>query len=294
MIDLDFSSGKITSVTTGALPDATAGRNKGVVHLTKGYISPDVVPAVKHDVCPLELIGEVDLQADTQADVDQILAGSWFFGFIQVARCKNQSASWEGRRRGEGSVDLFVAGFPFSNDIIGLDSDPVNQPFFDRAPHAGFARRQQPGQRRQVHVSTNIKDHPNYREFLVTVNSVTKSKNFLHRISFEVTFTSVFVGRDGNGPILPIAHINWKIDLQGTFKWSKGIARHIKRPSIFEVGNFTAGAPTDPMIKAIVDKPGPPLIKGIMIDRWRDANANPRMRQESAERSLLVPKDFYI
>jgi hypothetical protein len=294
MINIDFLSGKITSVTTGALPNATAGRNKGGVHLTKGYISPDAVPPTKPDVSPLELIGEVDLQADTQAEVGQILAGSWFFGFIQVARMTNLSASWEGRRLGEGSVDLLVVGFPVSNDLVALDSDPANQPFFDSTPHAGSARRQQPGQRRQVHVSTSIKDHPNYHEFLVTANAVTKSQNFLHTMSFEVYFTSVFVGRDGNGPILPIAHINWKVDLQGIFKWSNGIARHIKQPSIFEVGNFVAGAPTEPMVKAIVDRPGPPLAKEIAINRRREAIANPFMRQESAERSLLVPKDFFL
>jgi hypothetical protein len=293
MIEIDFPSGKITPSVAGAVPDTTPGLRKAGVHLTAGYISPDQVPATREDPKPVVLTGEVDVHVDTRAEVDQVLSGSWFFGFIQVARIKQQSAEWLGRRPGEGSVDLIVFGFPVSNDVIALDSDPTNQPFFDRAPHSGTARRPQPGQRGLVHVSSRLGDHPNYRDFLETANSVTKAKNFLHRLSFGVEFTSVFVGRDGSGPIQPIAHIQWKIDLAGALRWRAGKPRSIKVPSIFGIGASIAGGPTDPSVRAIVEKPGPPLIKAIAIESWKQALSNPRMRQESAKRPLLVPKDFW-
>jgi hypothetical protein len=296
MIDIDFSTGKIIPDVSGAVPATTPGAKRGGVHLTKGYSTPDAdhptTPGVADS--PVKLTGEVDLKADTQAEVDQILNGSWFFGFIQVARTRNLSASWEGRRTGEGSVALFVVGFPVSQDIVLLDTDPVNQPFFDKSRHGGFARRAQPGQRRHVHVTTTMGDHPNYRDFLIMPNSVTKANNFLHQMLFQVDFTSVFVARDGNKPIQQIAHITWKLDLQGEFKWLSGKARATKIGSPVVLGNSTLGPPTDPQVKAIVDNPGPPLAKQVIIDRYRAAKGDPRMKQDSAQRSLLVQKDFFL
>jgi hypothetical protein len=293
MISIEFASGKITAATSQAIPDATAGQKKAGVHLTKGYTSPDASPPTRKFEPPVELTGEVDVRADTQAEVDQVLNGPWFFGFIQVARIKDMSAQWEGRRKGEGSVSLLVAGFPVSNDIVALDSDPVNQPFFDRSPHVGTARRPQPGQRRLVNIRTSIGDHPNYRDFLVTDNSLTKARNFLHRMSFAIDFTSVFVGRNGIGPIQPIAHLQWQIDLQGKFKWINGTAKAVKQLASIKVGASRTGAPTEAAVRAIVERPSPLLAKGILIDRWKAALVNQRMRQESKERSLLVPADFF-
>ena len=293
MIDIDISSAKITTNVTGALPGINVGTKKAGVHLTKGYISPDVTPATKLNESPVEITGNVDLHVDTRAEADQVLNGSWFFGFIQVARLKAQSAAWEGRRKGEGSVNLVIVGIPVSNDIIALDSDPINQPFFNSDPHAGLSKRQQPGQRILVNGSNKMGDHPNYREFLITANSLTKSRNFLRQMFFTVEFTSVFVGRDGQGPIRPIAHVKWNIDLLGKFRWKSGKAIASKGLSSLTIEPFSPGLPANSAIASIVSNPGPPLIKGIIIQRYRDALLNPLMRQEFASRSLLLPNDFF-
>jgi hypothetical protein len=294
VINIDFSSGSITSDTSGAKPDIAVGTQKAGLHLTRGYVSPDRVPATTQGVSPVNLNGEVDVLVDDQTEANQVLNGSWFFGFIQVARIRAMSAEWDGRRAGEGSVDLFTAGFPVSNDIFALDSDPADQPFISRAPHVGFSKRL--GQRRLVHVTATMTDHPNYRDFLVTTNSETKSRNFLHRLSFSVEFTSVFVGRDGSGPIQPIAHIKWNVDLLAELRWSRGRAVPRKRPlpSSFQIEpSSSIGAPADPSVRAIVDNPRPPFAKELAIDRWRRALSDPLTRQESSERPLLLPRDFF-
>ena len=293
MINIDFSSAKVTIDTTSAVPAVAVGQKRAGLHLTKGYISPDTVPATNNNQNPVNLTGEVDVFVDTKDEVDQVLNGSWFFGFLQVARIKEMSASWEGRRNGEGSVSLFVFGFPVSNDVVALDSDPTDQPFFSRVPHAGFARRQQPGQRRLVHVSAGISDHPNYRDALVTANSLTKTKNFLHLLNFNVEFTSIFVGRDGNGPIQPIAHLEWILDLAAEFKWRRGQAKGFSHSRPIVSGLSTTGAPSDGDVKTIVGNPGPPFAKAVGIDTWKQAMLNPRMRQEDVKRSLLLPRDFF-
>src|SRR6266404_4336943 len=159
-IAIDFSSAKIAVDSSGAVPAVAIGKRRAVIHLTKGFRGPDADPPTDNEA--FKITGEVDVLADSIPESDDVLNGSWQFGFIQILKVDSVSFTWSGRRDSEGEVFIPLSSEPAwpTANLVCLDGDPGTVLFYNSNPHTGLRRRAQPGQKILVHISNSMTDHP--------------------------------------------------------------------------------------------------------------------------------------
>src|SRR5262249_25004610 len=62
------------------------------------------------------------------------------------------------------------------------------------------------------------KDLPSYDHDLVLTNRLTKQRNFLHEVQLEFHFCTVWAAQDPKGDFHHLAHFNWAVHWQFTFR----------------------------------------------------------------------------
>jgi hypothetical protein len=91
-ISIDFKSAKIDVDDAGAMPNVATGIKRAVIHLTRGFRGPDADPVSDNNA--FKITGDVDVLVDTIAEGDDVLNGSWQFGFIQILKVDSVSFTW--------------------------------------------------------------------------------------------------------------------------------------------------------------------------------------------------------
>jgi hypothetical protein len=292
-INIDLASANISVDAAGAVPKVTVGQRRAVVHLTKGFASPDVNPPASGDAFTIK--GDVDVQVDTALEADAVLNGPWLFSFVQVAKVNTISTTWSGRRDSEGEAFLLLAGEPAwpVNKRVSLDALPQLSPFTSAGPHVGFRKRQQPGQKIQVHVTNSMGDHPTQSSGFKAPNSVTKTMNFLSDMERDVDFFSVLVVRDDKGKFQSLAHVHWNLRTEARFKWSGNKASGTIRSASLTFDKPILGEPADAAVRNVLATHTPAHTNEIAAAALQAAVGNHFNKQDSARRSLLIPKDFF-
>jgi hypothetical protein len=290
MIQIDADSATMAVEREGATPATTASANFVAVHLTKGFISPDIES--KKNKHAFHIKGEVDVLVDSQKDLDDIANGRWILNFIQICKVNQLETTWTGRTRNEGEITFVVTPPPVFP--VSLDSDTASSPFMttDRAT-ATVSR--PPGQKIKVHLLARMGDHPNARQTLTPFpNTNTRSPNFLRQREVDREFFSVLVARDDKGVFQPpLAHIHWRLDFDLRVKWAKGTATPELRSPIFQFDPFVKGGPADAAVQAVLSNPVPPFANDLLHEAQLRGIQNNLQLQFSPRRSLLVPNDFF-
>lgn len=295
MIQIDFNSAKMAVDAQGAVPAVAVGRRWASVHLTRGFVSPDTEPTRNKPA--FQITGEVDVLVDTQSEVDDIVNGKWIFNFVQLCRVNLFETTWTGRTRNEGEISFIQSeppAFP-ANRRVSLDANSSSSPFVNSdLPAATVSRR--PGPKIKVHVVAKMGDHPNARQLVTPVqNSVTRSPNFLIQLEDDNDFFTVFMARNNGGSLQPpLTHIHWRLAYDARFKWVQRKARGELRSPILQFDPFVQGGPADAAVQALLSNPAPPHTKDLLDEAGRKGLLTHLNLQQSAKRSLLVPKDFFI
>jgi hypothetical protein len=223
-------------------------------------------------------------------------ANQWQIGFVQVLKARELSATFEGRRDGEGEVFLLLTAPPAwpAANLVSLDSDAQNTPFVKNAVTPALTIGRAPGGKFKVHLVQDMGDHPSFGTGLRVPNLATKATNFLFNLTDFRDFFSVLMARDEKQVFRdPIAHVRWQFRFIARFKWARG------RPSGTLGGNaltfdpFVKGGPTDPAVRAIVDNPVPPHSNDVANAAFAQFASNRFNKQDSDKRSLLLPRDFF-
>lgn len=294
MIQIDFDSATMTLEPETAKPATTASDKFVSTHLTKGFISPDV-EAEKNGVA-FHIRGEVDILADSQAELDDIAQGRRIFNFIQVCRFNAIETTWTGRTPNEGEVTFVVVPpVPFSaSQRVNLDSSKSSNPFMNNLrPTVTVAGNV--GQKIKAHLVAKMGDHPNARLPLAPPqNRITRSPNFLHTRTDDREFFSVFVARDEQNVLQPpLAHMRWRLVYNLQLKWARRKPTPELVSPIFQFDPFVKGGPTEAEIKAVVDNPVPPFANDVGRDLQNSGLQSDLHLQFSPRRSLLVRRDFF-
>jgi len=289
-IAIDFSSAKIDVDRSGAIPAVATGKRRAVIHLTKGFRGPDADPPTDNEA--FKITGEVDVLADSIQESDDVLNGSWKFGFVQILKVDSVSFTWSGRRDSEGEVFVPLSSEPAwsSNELVCLDG---GVPFYNSNGHSGTRKRPQPGQKIQIHITNSMTDHPGLGTGLTIPNNITKSRNFLSGMERELEGFAVFTAQDGGGTLHPIAHVHWHLQTDARFKWAKNRPTGVLRTGLLEFGPPLQSMPHDPAAEALLIFPGGRLHNDIAKDALRKAGQSRLSTQVSARRSLFIPRDFF-
>jgi hypothetical protein len=294
MIQIDFNSARMIFEPEGATPATTASDRFVSTHLTQGFISPDV--EAKRNAPAFHIRGEVDVLADSQADLDGIARGRHIFNFIQICRINELETTWTGRTPNEGEVVFMVVRpVPFSaGKRVSLDSDSGSAPFMNNLrPTVAVLGRT--GQKIKARVVARMGDHPNARLILSPPqNRRTQSPNFLRTRDYDREFFSVFVTRDDKGVLqAPLAHIRWRVAFNLQVRWARGRPRPELVSPIFKFDPFVKGGPVDPEIKAVLSNPVAPFANDVVEDLQKKGVLSDLNLQFSPRRSLLVRNDFF-
>jgi hypothetical protein len=289
-IVFDLKSAKVTAKGGGAVLDAAVDGDMAMIHLTKGFISV----SAKQQGDAFTIDGEVDVLVDQSSEADALINGPWKFGFIQVARTKNISFTWSGRRDSEGEVDLVLSLPPAwpRDKLVSFDANPLNPPFMSAGPHLGF--RSQEGPKIRVQISNSMGDHPNQRCSAKIPNSVTKATNFLSSIEREFEAFSIFCARDPTGKFEHLAHVRWTLSAEARFHWRA--KKPILKQRVLGALKFdppVQGPPSDPEVVEILANPGPPFHNDIADQAVPVALANHLNLREEPRRGLFITKDFF-
>lgn len=294
MIQIDFSSAKITVDHSSAVPAVSVGGRFASVHLTQGFVSTDVEP--KRNKEAFTITGEVDVVADNQSDVDDISNRRWIFNFIQVCKINFFATTWTGRRGGEGEIFLVTSTAPAlpGDRRVSLDADSAT-PFVNAKRPTGTAN-PLPGGKFKVHVVSKMGDHPNNRILIRPAqNRITRSPNFLFKLESDDDFFTVFIARSPQGILQPpMAHVHWRLSYEARFRWLQGKPRGELRSPQPQFDAFVPGGPTDAAVQGVLANPVPPHTSDLLDEAGRQGVLNHLNLQESAKRSLLVPKDFFL
>jgi hypothetical protein len=290
-ISIDFKSAKIDVDAAGAIPNVTTGRTRAVIHLTRGFTGPDVDPISDNNA--FKITGDVDVFVDTVAEGDDVLTGSWHFGFIQIVKVVSVSFTWSGRRDSEGEVFIPLSSEPAwpKSNLVCLDGGPGA--FYNANPHGGFRKRAQPGQKILVHVSNFMTDHPGLGMGYKIPNNITKTRNFLSGMERELEGFAVFTARDGAGSLHPIVHVHWHLHTDARFKWRRNTPSGVMRTKILEFGPPLLSLPIDPSVRTLVSRPAPPLHNDLAKAALARAPHSVLSKQDSEKRSLFLPADFF-
>jgi hypothetical protein len=266
-------------------------------HLTKGFGGDtDAADPSQTITDAFTITGEVDILTDTRAEADTV-ANQWQIGFVQVLKARELSATYEGRRDGEGEIFLLFTAPPAwpAASLVSLDSDANRTPFVNTSPHV-FTISHPPGGKFKVHLVQTMGDHPWFRFFLRVLNNLTKAPNFLFTMTDFRDFFSVLMARDERKVFRdPIAHVHWSFRFLAKFKWARGqpIGTSPGRIAL-TFDPLVKGGPADPAVRAIVDNPVPPHYNDVSNAAARQAGLNRFNKQDSDKRSsLLLPRDFF-
>jgi len=291
-INLDANSARMSVSSSGAVAKVTVGTKRAACHLTTGFSSADTKPVATGDA--FTFTGEVDVFVDKSAEVD-ILRDKWTFNFIQIAKVIKIETQWLGRRSSEGEVFHILHIGPAwpANQLTSLDAEPASSPFMKPGTHSANRFRPKDG-KIKVELRIQVGDHPNSVAVLQAPNTITKSNNFLFKMERVTEFVTVLMARDEKGVLLsPLAHIPWRIEYDARFKWARNQARgELKsRGAIFSP--VVKGGPQAADVKRILANPQPPHTNEIS-ERALKNSINILNKQDSATRSLLVPRDFFL
>jgi hypothetical protein len=294
MLQIDFNSATMTFEPEGSRPATSASDRFVSTHLTQGFTSADA--EAKSNGVAFHIRGEVDVLADSQADLDDIVRGRRIFNFIQILRINERETTWSGRTPNEGEVSFVVVPpVPFSaSQRVSLDSDSSDAPFMNSfRPTVTVSGKT--GQRIKAHVVARMGDHPSSRMLLSPPqNRITRSPNFLRKSRDDREFFSVFVARDDKGVLQPaLAHIRWRLAFNLQVKWAKGKPKPELVSPIFQFDPFVKGSPADPEIKAVLNNPVPPFSNDVTADLQKKGVLSDLHLRFSARRSLLVRNDFF-
>jgi hypothetical protein len=290
-ITIDRNSAKLTIDRSAAVPNVSVGRVVAVCHLTKGFTSADANQNNNGDAFTIE--GQVNVFVDTKAEAD-LVSNNWTFNFIQVVQFNSWTFSHEGRRDSEGEVFTTIATPPAlpTSQKVGLDAPQRSLPFVKSASHAAVVFRPQ-NNKVKVEVKNSMGDHPTTTVPLTAPNSITKTLNFLLEMEDDLDFFSVFVARDDKGIFQdPIAHVHWQLKNEARFKWLRNRPTGVYRGPGLKFDLPIIGGPTDAAVKAILANPVAPTAAQNLAQALANS-VNILNKQDSAKRSLLIPKDFF-
>ena len=289
-ISIDIPSATIEVDKKGAIPAVATGIKRAVIHLTRGFLGADLDPPTDNNA--FKITGTVKVFADTVAESDDVLNGSWKFGFVQILKVDSVSFTWSGRRDSEGEVFLPLSSPPAwpPGERVCMDA---GIPFYNSLPLTGSRKRPAPGQKIEMTISNVMTDHPGIGTGYRAPNRVTKSTNFLSSMERELEGFSIYAAQQGNGPVLAIAHVHWHLQTEATFTWRKNKPSGAMRTKIFEFSPPLQGAPRDTAVQAMFLFPGGRLHNDIAFDALQRAGHSRVMRQESERRSLFLAKDFF-
>ena len=289
-VSIDIPSATIEVDRKDAVPAVAIGSRRAVIHLTRGFLGPDLDPTTDNNA--FKISGTVKVFADTVAESDDVLNGGWKFGFVQILKVDSVSFTWSGRRDSEGEVFLPLSSPPAwpPGELVCMDA---GIPFYNSIPLTGTRKRPVPGQKIEMTVSNVMTDHPGIGTGFTAPNRVTKSTNFLSSMERELEGFAIYAAQQGSGPVQAIAHVHWHLQTEATFKWRKNRPTGTMRTGILEFSPPLQGAPRDAAVQAMFLFPGGRLHNAIAVDALQRAGHSRLIRQESERRSLFLARDFF-
>ena len=261
-IVIDPNSAKMTVNSKDAVPgvDITANRTGAVLHLTKNArpiiaeaYSGTTAQEIEKELSAINIKAEISLSLGPR---DNIL--TWRFGFIQLAREVTNLWGFAGPSSSEGSIAINLADPPampakFAGRFCldsGIDHDEDNIMPFTNGRSPNLVRDAKGGAK----IVVEMDDHPHAIIPTNMPNEKTKSQNYLYRASKAFEALTVFVARNSEGVIQPLAHVGWQMIWSAAFIWIGGRCQPSMRAKAFTVGDVIKGAPGDPDLAAMVTK----------------------------------------
>jgi hypothetical protein len=174
--------------------------------------------ASEQDASAINIQGQVDVELGPRDDLSK-----WGFRFIQLAKTSIAYFAYAGRQSSHGSMYVHRAIAPalpakyvhqFTLDSTENLYGKNVMPFMNlRAP---LITRKRGG---IATVSTDLDDHPHLKCALVIRNAETNLDNYLYHAIGLKEYITAFVVRDKAGVIQPLAHVDWHIFWQATYRW---------------------------------------------------------------------------
>ncbi|HRX60692.1 MAG TPA: DUF4157 domain-containing protein [Candidatus Competibacter sp.] len=262
-IVIDPNSAKLVVNSKDVVPgvDVTSDRKTVALHLTKNArpiitkaYSGSTAQEIEKESSAINIKAEINVSLGPR---DNIL--TWRFGFIQLAREVTSLWGFAGRNSSEGSVAINLADPPampatFAGRFCldsGIDHDEDNIMPFTNGRGTSLVRDAKGGAK----VIVEMDDHPHGLIPTNMPNEKTKAQNYLYRASKAFEALTVFVARNSEGVIQPLAHVGWQMIWSAGFDWVGGRCRPSMRAKAFTVGNVIKGAPGDPDLAAMVTRP---------------------------------------
>ena len=223
-------------------------------------------------------------------------AQDWSFNFLQFATLFVRSALWGGRTPNEGSISINFAIAPAFPTNPSLDSTKQFNPFVNllSSPQSQVPE----GQVNRITLTRVMADHPNSKMVLQMPNLTTKCPNFLFNMRLDLGLTTVFVARDPQNVVHPLASFTWHVIYDANFTWKGNNCTGVMSNGRFDIGPVTKGPPNlsnDPATAALLKSPKGPFYN----DLSKNANttianqATPPNYVESAVRDATILANFY-
>ncbi|TDU25652.1 hypothetical protein DFR24_4096 [Panacagrimonas perspica] len=288
---IDLASIKLTVNAAGAVPDVAvapdetkAGKGVARCHLTSG---------ARLSLSGARFDPAIVVTASVDVVVDPNDTKEWSFSFLQFANLLVREVIYGGRVENEGSVRINYAVPPAMGKNPSLDSTSELAPFVNLlgSPQSEVKE----GNRVRRTLTRTMGDHPNSQMPLVVQNPKTNAPNFLYNQRLDLGLTTVFVGRDPDNKIHPLAHFTWHLIYDAKFSWLGSICTGKMANGRFDISNVVKGAPPDPTLSSLLNKPVGPFYNDLCkTANERVINAlSPPNYVSLATRDTGIPKNFY-
>jgi hypothetical protein len=278
-ISVQTNSAKIALRTSGARPNVHIGPQNVICHLSQGFNpgNPDGVQGYA-----FEAEGEVGVNKGR----NDSWAG-WDFGFVQIARAKDISFYYAGKRPSDGSITIHAHLPPALPYSLVLDTELEISPWTRKPP-------------RYKHSSPNVScltgDHPAVRAGRELANRKTNQANYLYHIVNECEFWTIFSYHDPVSKPHCLAHFSWRLRYDIKFSWSGGEPRRGNSKPLLSFGPVVKGLPADPGVRQLIENPVTYKSFNVMVRQaisYALLSGPRENREDHPERYANVPGNFY-
>jgi hypothetical protein len=297
---IDVASAKLTANKGASAAAVKVGSENAFLHCTTNVnlSVADGVPGRETTGNMITYAAEVAFNANatSQADRNELLL-DWELLFVQTSETILNEYEYAGRLASEGSIRIDVKpGFVPNPCLDANERLSANFPFLQNdsrttTPPVGAAAR--------YVVKIEAGDNPHGLIPLQRQNLVASATNFMFKARRDERFVVQFVARNlKRRQTHLLAHIKWRINWDAELRWGLANSKRVVpsgQPAIDVDTTFTAGAPTDPKVLAIVRNPQKPTANEL---DGRASDAAFRLRtapffQAFANRHIPVPADFF-
>jgi hypothetical protein len=224
--------------------------------------------------------------------------GDFTFGWIQFMKQVQIKFVYAGRQESEGQI--ICNALPAIGTKFMIDRDLVSGAAF--SPFAKNPTTNTLHDAATNELTAKFGDQPE-----VTIPQSRQNEaagvgrtNFLFSLLDQWKAVTIFVIKDKFGRFTQLAHVNWKLSYEATFKWREGNILPATNLSSFDPAPAVKGPPTDPEIVSLmagVSATMSPVYNAVVEPALQRAQLPPSLgssRQDLDHQEIPVPPLFFL